>query len=222
VATLILGVVATPVASAQQSVGLYIGGFTPRAEDGRSADDVLVNNLNFLVFNIKDFNGATVGGEYLVGLGNNLEAGLSVGFQTKSVPSVYADFVNLNGTEIEQQLKLRIIPFNATIRLLPLGNHGSITPYIGGGVGVFGWRYSESGQFLATDNSIFRDSFVGSGSATGPVILGGLRGRMGNWAPGFELRYQKAEGELPADQEFAGARIDLGGFTYAFTMNVRF
>jgi len=27
---------------------------------------------------------------------------------------------------------------------------------------------------------------------------------------------------LPADQEFAGSQIDLGGFTYAATFSVRF
>jgi len=243
VAALILGIIFTPAVSAQQSVSFSIGAFTPFSEDSRishvggtpgcrinqSCNEVLANNLDFLVFNIKDFNGASFGGEYLVGLGNIFEAGLGVGFYSKSVSSVYADFVNANGTEIEQQLKLRVIPFSATIRVLPLGNHDSITPYVGGGVGVVNWRYTETGQFLATDNSIFQGTFVGSGTTTGPVILGGVRGRIGNVAPGFEVRYQKAEDTLPADQEFAGTtaagvgpKIDLGGFTYAFTVNVRF
>ena len=118
------------------------------------------------------------------------------------MPSVYRDFVNANGSEIEQDLKLRVVPFTATVRFLPLGHGNGIEPYIGGGVGVFAWRYSESGQFLATDGSIFRDDFVGSGTATGPVILGGVRVPVGSWGVGFEVRLSVGEGELPADQRF--------------------
>ena len=221
-AAVILGMLATPSALAQQSFTFYVGGFTPKGEDGRDVADVLVNNLDFLVFNIKDFNAPTAGGEYLVGLGDKFEAGLGVGFQSKSVPTVYSDFVNANGSEIEQSLKLRVIPVTATIRFLPLGNHDAFTPYIGAGVGIFAWRYSESGQFLATDSSIFRDTFVGSGTATGPVILGGLRVPVGHWGVGGEIRYQSATGDLPKDQDFSGTKIDLGGFTYSFMVNVRF
>lgn len=219
---LVLGVVATPPASAQQSLSFHVGGFSPRAEDGRVSGDVLVNNLNFLSFNIKDFNSTAVGAEYLVGLGDMFEAGLGVGFQRRTVPTVYLDFVNANGTEIEQDLKLSVVPLTATIRLLPLGHHDAITPYIGAGVGVFRWRYSEFGQFLATDSTIFRGVFVGDGTTTGPVILGGLRVPVGKWDIGGELRYQNAKGDLPSDKDFSGAKIDLGGFTYTFTANVRF
>ena len=227
VMALVLGLVATPIATAQQSINFYVGGFNPRGEDGRSSQDVLVNNLDFLAFNIKDFNAATVGAEWLAGLGNNFEAGLGVGFSTRSVPTVYLDFQNANGTEIEQSLKLRVVPFTATVRFLPMGRHNGIEPYIGGGVGVLGFRYSETGQFLATDRSIFRGNFVGSGTATGPVILGGVRVPIGSVGIGGEIRYQSAKGNLPTDQGFAGSNngtptIDLGGITYAFMVNFRF
>ena len=218
----VFGLAAASPAAAQQSFSIHLGGFSPRSEDARIPDDVLVSNLNFLAFNIKDFRSASIGGEYLVGLGDKFEAGLGVGFQTRTVPTVYLDFVNANGTEIEQDLKLRVVPFSATVRFLPLGHRDAVMPYIGAGAGVFAYRYSESGQFLATDSSIFRGTFVGSGTATGPVILGGLRAPVGSWDLGFELRYQNATGELPFDQDFAGGKIDLGGFTYAFTANVKF
>jgi len=222
VAALVVGVMWAPPVAAQQSLNLYIGGFAPRGEDARDRNDVLVNNLNFLAFNIKDFNTATVGGEWLIGLGNNLEGSLGVGFYTKSVPTVYLNFVNTNGSEIEQELKLRVVPFTATVRFLPMGRHNGIEPYIGAGVGIFNYRYSESGQFLATDNSIFRDTFVGSGTATGPVILGGVRVPVGAMGIGGEIRYQSAKGDLPTDQDFAGPKIDLSGFSYMFTVQVRF
>jgi hypothetical protein len=227
--------VMTPsIASAQQSLNFSIGGFVPRGEDGRSNDDVLVNNRDFLAFDIKDFNGATFGAEWLTGLGKYFEAGLGMGFYSETVPAIYPGFVNDDGTEIEQDIKLRVAPFTATIRFLPLGHRkGGIEPYIGGGVGVFAWRYSETGQFLGEQipcapgiqgpcHTIFRDSFSSDGAATGPVILGGIRVPIGSWGAGFEVRHQSAEGKIPAEQDFAGTTIDLGGFTYNFTVNVRF
>ncbi len=45
---LVSGFIAAPIASAQQSVNFYIGGFTPRALDARPDDDVLVQNGTFL------------------------------------------------------------------------------------------------------------------------------------------------------------------------------
>jgi outer membrane protein W len=222
VTCVVLGFVGTPVASAQQQVSFSVGGFSPRSVDARATGDVLVNNLDYLAFRVGDFSGPLFGAEYLAGLGDNFDAGLGVGFYQRTVPTVYNDFVNANGSEIQQDLKLRVVPFTATVRWLPMGHHNGVEPYIGAGVGVFNYRYSESGQFLATDKSIFRGTFVGSGTATGPVILGGIRVPVGSWGVGGELRYQSATGNLPADQDFSGSKIDLGGFTYTFTINVRF
>jgi outer membrane protein W len=221
-ALVVLGIFGSGVASAQQQVSFSVGGFSPRSEDARTSGDVLVNNLDFLAFRISDFAGPLFGVEYLAGLGDNFDAGLGVGFYQRTVPTVYTDFTNSNGSEIEQTLKLRVVPLTATVRWLPLGHHNGVEPYIGAGVGVFNYRYSESGQFLATDRSIFRGTFVGSGTATGPVILGGIRVPVGSWGVGGELRYQSAEGTLPADQDFSANKIDLGGFTYTFTLNFRF
>jgi len=218
----VLGFIGTPVASAQQQISFSLGGFSPRSETARSSDDVLVNDLDFLAFRVSDFGGPQFGAEYLVGLGDNFDAGVGVSFYQRTVPTVYIDFVNVNGTEIQQDLQLRVVPFTASVRWLPMGHHNGVEPYIGAGVGVFNYRYSQPGQFLATDGSIFRGNFVGSGTATGPVILGGVRVPVGPWGVGGEIRYQSAEGKLPADQDFAGSKIDLGGFSYAFTINVRF
>jgi hypothetical protein len=219
----IVAVVMTPsIASAQQSLNFSVGGFVPRGEDGRDNTDVLVNNLNFLAFRIEDFSGATFGAEWLVGLGNNFEAGLGAGYYAHTVPVVYNDFVNINGTEIQQDIKLRVVPFTATVRFLPMGHRRGIEPYLGGGVGVLSWRYSETGEFLATDSSIFRGNFVADGNTAGPLFLGGLRVPVGSWGLGFEVRHQWGEGKIPPEDDFAGTTIDLAGFTYNFTVHVRF
>jgi outer membrane protein W len=221
---LVAGFIAAPVASAQQSLDLYIGGTRVRAEDARDSNDVLVRDRTFMDFNVGDFNGATIGGEWLVGMGDMLDAGLGLGFYQRTVTAVDS-FSAFQGTNapIAADLKLRVVPFTATIRFLPLGHRAGIQPYLGAGVGVFAWRYSETGNFVASDDvTIVRGNFVGSGSKAGPVVLGGLRVPMGSMAVGGEVRYQSAVADLPSDKGFAGSKIDLGGFNYLLTFNIRF
>lgn len=215
--------VAPATSYAQQSLNLHVGGFVPHAEDTRTDGDVLLGNLDYLAFDVKDFNAATVGGEWLFGVSDFIDAGLGLGIYSKSVPSVYAALTHSNGTEIEQDLKLRVIPFTATVRFLPTGRDAAIQPYIGAGVGIFRWRYTETGEFVDfTDLSIFRDRFVGSGATAGPMVFGGLSFPFGALSLGGEIRWQSAQGELPADQGFSGTKIDLGGFNYLVTFKVRF
>lgn len=229
-AALVLGLAAAPSASAQQSVNLSIGVLIPRGDQvsaiviGRDPNDVLTADSDFLDFDFRNFRGATANGEWLVGFTDKLEGSLGIGIYNKTTPAVYDAVVNNSDqSDIVQDLNLRVVPFTATVRFLPLGRHDGLVPYVGAGVGVFAYHYNESGQFVdPTDNSIFRDSFTGSGTAVGPVILGGVRFPVGMLEPGFEVRWQSAKGDLPASEGFAGSKIDLGGMNYLFTMNFRF
>jgi hypothetical protein len=219
---LITGFIAVPQASAQQSVNFYIGGFIPRGFDSRGRDDVLFRDSDFLLFNIGDFKGVTTGAEYLVGLGDFFDAGLGIGYYSRTSPAIDRDFTHPNGSEVEADLKLRIVPVFATVRYLPLGHHDAIEPYIGGGVGIYNWRYTEDGDFVNSSNVIVRGTFEGSDTTVGPVILGGVRVPIGRAGIGGEIRYQGGKGDLPADQLFSGPKINLGGFNYLFTVNVKF
>ena len=154
--------------------------------------------------------------------GEFIEGGAGIGFSRRTVPTVYTDFVDVDGSEIEQELRLRMVPISFTVRALPLGQSNAFQPYIGVGLNVVNWRYSESGDFIDFNNNreIFRDSFVASGTATGPVVLGGIRFGGQTLTAGGEIRYSAAHAQMPND--FAGSRIDLGGWTYNFTMGFRF
>ena len=230
----VVGVFATPSASAQQSVNFFLGGFVPAPVDSRGdinnglSNDVLVNNLNFLAFRVRSFDGVTFGGEYLVGVGDFFDVGASIGYYQQTVPAVDINYLNSNGSNIAADLKLRIVPFTATARLLPLGHRAPIVPYVGGGVAIYGWRYSESGSFVdytppvPRNPPVFNATFVGSGSAVGPVVVGGVRVPIGPMAPGFEVRWQGGKGDLPGNQSFSGSKIDLGGINYLVTFEVRF
>jgi hypothetical protein len=213
---------APTVSFAQQSVTFSIGGFVPKGFDSRDRNDQILDDASYLAFRMSDFNSVTFGGEYLVGLGRWFDAGLGVNWYSGSAHSVYADVINSNGTEIEQDLKLRMVPFTATVRVLPLGRNSGIRPYIGGGVAIVNWKYTESGDFVDfTDGAIFPAQYEGSGTATGPLFLFGATVPLGTVGIGGEVRYQHAEGDLPADQ-FLLPKIDLGGWSYVATVHVRF
>ena len=206
----------------RQTVNFTLGYFTPLGIDARTDRDVLTENSTYLLFDIDDFNGASVGGEWLVPLARHVEGGIGVSFSSQTVPSIYLDFVDPDGTEVDQDLRLRLVPLAFTVRLVATGPRSPVQPYIGAGVGIISWRYSESGEFIdfGAGNVIFRDTFVKSGSNAGPIFLGGIRFGGNTASGGFEIKYQKATGDL--DENFAAPKIDLGGWTYNFTAGIRF
>jgi hypothetical protein len=199
-------------------------------EAGRSRGDVLLADLfDFdaepLQFNLKDFNGPTISGEWNYALSDYLEAGVGVGFYQQTVHSVYLDAVNeVDGSEIEQELRLRVVPFSATVKFLPIGR-GKVEPYVGGGLGLFRWSYSEVGQFVDTfDYSLFRARYEADGLAAGPIVLGGVRFPFSDvWLGGVELRYQHADGKIDRQEtELLGDKMDLGGWSANFGVHLRF
>ncbi len=213
---------APATAAAQQTVNFSLGVFAPRGEDARVAGDVLNADRTFLFFDFSDFKSASIGAEWLVPFNEFFEGGAGIGFTRRTVPTVYSDFTDLDGVEIEQDLRLRTVPFTFTVRALPLGQSNPFQPYIGAGLAVINWRYAESGDFIDFNNNreVFRASYVASGTATGPVILGGIRFGGQTLTAGGEIRYHSANANLNSD--FAGSKIDLGGWTYNFTLGVRF
>jgi hypothetical protein len=209
-------------AHAQQTLNFTLGYFAPLDEHSRTPGDVLTNNQTFLAFDIDDFGGAAVGGEWLVGLGRFFEAGAGVSYSGQTVHSVYLDFVDSDGTEIDQDLQLRLVPVTFTVRVLPFGQSSPVQPYFGGGLGIINWRYRETGEFVnfGAGRIIFEDTFEDTGSSTGLIVLGGVRFAGQRLSAGGEIRYQDADGDLSND--FAGSKIDLGGWTYNFTIGMRF
>lgn len=137
-----LGVLVTGLtpatALAQQSFGFYVGVTAPRAEDARDRDDVLIANRAFLDFNIEGFQNGTIGAEWLVGLGSHLDAGLGIGFyqNTETAVDRFSVFED-TGYPIVADLKLRIVPYTATVRVLPFGRNAAVQPVLR----TWGWRF---------------------------------------------------------------------------------
>jgi hypothetical protein len=221
------------VASADQLFGFVIGGFIPYGFDSRTGGDVLVENLlpplDPFVYDISDFKGFWVGGEYLIGFGDWIEAGVGVSGYTKTVDSFYADSVHPDGSDIVQDIKMSIVPISATVRFFPTGRTTPVQAYVGGGVNIYKWKYSESGEFIDYSNTnifplpTFRDTFEDDGVTVGPVFLGGVRAPVGeNFMIGGEFRWQGGSGDLDPIHQFTGDKLDLSGFSVGATFHVRF
>jgi hypothetical protein len=216
-------------AAAQQQLSLNIGYFALRGEGGRVAGDTIVENLwadypFALGYQVSDFNNVTFGAEWLFPLGKYLEGGIGISYFQGTVPSYYVDLVdNDTGRDILQDLKLRTMPITATIRFVPTGRKAAVQPYIGAGIGIIPWNYSENGDFVDPSYDTFLWEYKDSGTAVGPVIFGGVRVPVGRTlAVGGEIRWQQADTELDPTVGFQGTRLDLGGFTYSANFIVRF
>ncbi|MEX1128656.1 MAG: hypothetical protein WD227_04165 [Vicinamibacterales bacterium] len=208
----------------RQAIGVTLGYFVLNGDDKRDENDVLFANQSSLLFDTKDFNGASVGAEWLVAVTDYIEVGAGVSVYQRTVPSIYRHLQFDDFSEIEQDLKLRQVPITATVRFLPIGRRGGFQPYIGAGVAVINWRYSESGEFVDFNDEIFPATFVAKGTETVPVILGGVRFPVSDvWTIGGEVRWHRAEGETGGiDEGFLGDKIDLGGWTSNFAVHFRF
>ena len=222
-ALLVLACAATAHAQ-RQSVTFGVGYFAVRGEDARIMDDVVVENLSLFAFDLKDFNGPTISGEWVLPFGQYFETGVGVGYYQRTVPSVYTDFVNVDGAEIPQDFSLRVIPVSATVRLLPTGRRTAVEPYVGGGLALLSWRYSEFGEFIDFNTfDVFQDRFIATGTDVGPLAVGGVRVPFGDrFALGGELRYQWGSGVVGVENGFLNERIDLGGLTSQVTFSVLF
>ena len=226
-------------ASAQvvHSVSFGAGLFAPRScspglanrldcRSSRGSDDVLVENLNSLEFDVKDFRGATVFGEWHITFDERVELGFGAGFYQRTVPSVYRDFVDIDFTEIEQDLRLRVIPVSAVVRFLPINQAGEVQPYLGAGVAALNWKYTETGEFIDfnNNNNIFDDRYEASGTTLAPLVLAGIRFPINGdvYALNAEARYQFGKGNLGADNGFLAEKINLGGFNFTLGFQIRF
>lgn len=221
---------AAPVSAQEQILNFNLGYFALRGQDGRGDDDVLnadrCIDVDFLceplLFDIGDFNNATIGAEYLFGVSDYIEVGVGIGYYQRTVDSIYEFVTHPDESELEQELKLRVVPITGTVRVVPTGRDSAIQPYAGVGIAALNWRYSEVGDFVdPVDFTIFRASFEADGTEIGPVFLGGVRFVGDSFVVGGEVRYHSAEGDLPED-DFLGQSIDLGGTTFQATFGVRF
>jgi len=214
-------------ASAQvvQSLNLSIGAFMPRGEESRVKNDVWLQDVSVYRMEVRDFTSADLSGEWNLAFNKHLEVGLGGAFSQRTVPTFYRDYTNADGSEIRSNFKLRQVPLTGVVRFLPIGDATSFQPYIGAGVAVIKWDYSEVGDFIDfNDNmNVYHAQYTANGVSTGPVILAGFRAPINGdiFAVTFEGRWQRAQGDLNTN-DFLGSKIDLGATSLRAGVLIRF
>ena len=210
----------------RQAITVHLGGFFPTSEDSRVEGDTIFANRSSLLFNFDDFKGFSAGADWTFGLTKYIEVGADISVYRNSVPSIYSDFFDSDGTEIAQEMKLRLVPITFSARFVPTGRQSTVQPYIGIGLGIINWRYSETGEFVDFDEGglIFPANFVADGTEVAPVVIGGIRFLATDaFTVGGEVRWHKASGDTGGISEgFLGDKIDLGGWTTSFSFGFRF
>ena len=176
-------------------------------------------------FEIKDFTGGEASAEWNLAFNRRVELGLGGAFYQRTVPTVYRDYVNKDHSEITSDFKLRTMPATAIIRLLPFGREGQFQPYIGGGIALIRWNYSEIGDFIDfnDNNNVYRARYVASGTTPGGVFLAGFRAPLNGdvYALTFEGRYMTGQASLNTN-DFLDNKIDLGGTSLRVGFLIRF
>jgi len=202
-----------------------LGAFVPGANSNLFLDD---EELYFVTKS--DWVGLTGGAEYNHVLVDNVEIGIHVDGYSRTLDTSYRDFVRPDDSEIYQTLKLDIIPFGLTLRLVPTSKRTKIAPYVGGGVDLFYWKYEEWGDFIDfwdPDMAIYYDEFYSDGVTFGFHAAGGVRFYFNrDFALVAEGRYQWAEakmgGDFAANEPGLDNRLDLGGASVTFGLHIRF
>jgi opacity protein-like surface antigen len=171
---------------------------------------------------------------YLHTMGDRFSIGGNVGYYNSDTQLEELDFDINDGDDVARRnVELRIIPIEFAAQFLPIGE-GRFTPYVGGGVGAYVWRYREQGLFLTNPGSptpIFRPGFATSDNTDfGWHVEGGMRFPIShNVAVLGEAKYFQVRGDLGGndnelDDLFTSDRpkIDLnqvtftGGFAFSF------
>ncbi len=110
------------------SLHLRLGRFAPRITSALWDENALTFTAS-----ASDFDALTGGVEAGIPLAEILDLAIGVETGSRTVFSMYRDFVRDDGTEVVQDLSLRTTPLSVGLRLLPAGREHRVQPYVGGG-----------------------------------------------------------------------------------------
>lgn len=190
--------------------------------------DVFQQNEFETTFRVKDLN--NIGGTFRYDkfLGNyiNISGGVSFYEDTTTVRDV--DFVHQDGTSVIRDIRLEIAPIEASVHVLPIGRNAGVIPYVGGGFGLYYWRYEEVGDFIfdrnSADPSVVFGSAISDGWDPGFHVEGGIQIPVSrSFTVVGEAKYWKAHGDLDAfsfDPSFEP--LDLSGTQFSGGVSIWF
>lgn len=199
-------------------LGGHIGVLAPRADS--DLYDMITQELTL---SRSDFRAATVGGDFGILFASHFAAVASLEYARSTTRSESRDFIESNGDPIVQTTRLSQVPVTVTLRYYPrkmgetVGSFAwvptRLNPYLGAGVGILHYEFSQSGRFVDRNTlDIFDANLKSSGMTDTEHVAAGMDISL---TPRVfvngEARYSWAGADLSGD--FTGFQpIDLGGF----------
>jgi hypothetical protein len=180
-------------------------------------------NLATFDVRMRDFDTAFGGVELGVELNEFVDLTIGVDGFSRTVRSNYRDYVYQDGSEIEQDLRLSVVPITFGVKFLPVGKFQKFIPYVAGGLGIYPYEYREEGDFIDFSTfDIFYERFEDNGVGTGLYGAAGVEVAVSR---GFflfgELRGHWADAEHQEDFVDFGD-FDLSSYQVGFGFTVRF
>lgn len=192
-----------------QSLNFKIGAFYPSMES-----DLWDVNLENLAFDKSDMLGTYLGAELEFFMGRYFSFALEGGYYHQDVFTEYKEFEHEDGTPIYHDLSLKIASMEADLKIYPLGHRRLFNPFIGGGIGLYTWKYIQGGEFID-----FEEMTVFEGEAHTKTTTIGFNAKGGfvyrfrrSMGISFEARYVYLKGQQSSLFEGFN-KLDLSGLT---------
>ncbi|MGE5341115.1 MAG: hypothetical protein ACM3SY_06500 [Candidatus Omnitrophota bacterium] len=198
------------------SFNIKAGFFYPRLNS-----DLWAQNLRDLVFTKSDMDSGYFGLEYDFFLARNFAVSIEGGHYKKERLSRYKDVTYPDSAIIPLNQSLEILNLEADVKIFPLGYRLRVYPYVGGGVGLYFWKYMMWGDYVNNDGSISQNIEAKTSTATpGFNAKGGVAFRFAKYlGAAIEGRYQVVKGKLSSDFE-GFEKLDLNGFSVTLGLNI--
>ena len=141
---------------------------------------------------------------------------LTVGAFSGETDRAYRDWVLASGAPVVHTARLEEWHLAVAYVVELAGETAPVVPYVGAGIGLYGWELTETGTFLdfgASPPEPFVGRYRADGTELGWQALAGLEVRLGlAWSLLAELRYHAADAELGSGFTGTVAQdLDLGG-----------
>jgi len=199
-----------------QSVNLKVGLFSLQMKS-----DLWETNMENLALIEGDMKDTIYAIEYEHFLNRQFSLTFEVSHYEKEHYSAYRDYEYDDGSSINQNLALNLTAMEVNAKFYPSTYMRRFNPYLGGGVGLYYWKYEQWGDFINFD-----DFTVDEGYADTRTYTLGFNARAGfvlrfkrNVGVSFEARYQFLKGQLSS--LFEGFEpLDLNGFSINVGLNL--
>ena len=211
-----------PSPASAQSITVHLGGFAPRAEDARVEATSCSRTSTTCSSTSTTSRGSTWRRLPAGGHAQSRDRRRGRLLSATRCRAWIADFVNEDGSEIEQELKLRIVPVNDHGAVPSDGKPRGHPALCRRGDRLLAYRYSETGQFVDYDTyDIFRRKLQGQRNGGGAGRSSAACGC--RWAASSPSAARSAiRGPTPTSAPTSGATSWISaGLTYSFTMTFR-